>query len=88
MTVHAVNLHAPAEFVDQKTGILTTYGYQTLRLLLGPASGIFGILNTDPSPATNDTFWVVKEGISPAQMITLKVRIGGTTYPVASVGPI
>lgn len=87
MAIQPVNLHAPAPFVDD-AGKLTNYGYQTLRLLLGPASGVFAVLRADPSPSTNDTFWMVKEGISPAQMITLKVRIDGTTYPIASVGPI
>lgn len=51
------------------------------------AVSVLMVLASDPSP-TDDTWWMVKEGISPAQMITLKVRIGGTTYPVASVGPL
>lgn len=83
-----IDLTDKAAFVDPHTGGLTNYGYQTLLPLVGLAMGVFAVVSADPSPATNDTFWVVKEGISPAQMITLKVRIAGTTYPIASVGPV
>lgn len=43
------------------------------------------VLTTDPATPSNDTYWVVREGTSPAQTISLKVRIGGVTYTVAAI---
>jgi len=56
-------------------------------LILSGASSVsvLTLLTSDPSSPVNDTAWVVREGTSPTQTVSLKVRIGGTTYTVAAI---
>lgn len=43
------------------------------------------LLTSDPVSPTDDTWWVVREGTSPTMTVSLKARIAGATYTVASV---
>lgn len=50
----------------------------------GPAGGLFMLLTADPAAPSDDTFWMVREGSAPTT-VSLKARIGGVTYVVASM---
>lgn len=43
------------------------------------------VLLADPLPVANDTAWVVREGVSPAMDLELRVRVGGVTTTIATV---
>ncbi len=48
------------------------------------AGSTFTLLTADPASPTNDTWWVVRSGSSPTT-VSVKARIGGVTYTVASM---
>ena len=42
------------------------------------------LLTQDPVNPPDDVFWVVREGTSPTMVLSLKGRVGGVTYTIAS----
>jgi hypothetical protein len=43
------------------------------------------VLTADPVAPDDDTWWVVREGTSPAMTLSMKARIAGSTVTIASV---
>jgi hypothetical protein len=52
---------------------------------LSSSSSLLTLLTADPASPTDDTCWVVREGTSPTQTVSLKARIGGTTVTIAAI---
>jgi hypothetical protein len=48
-------------------------------------SGGLIVLSADPASPADDTFWMVKEAVSPGELVSLRVRISGVTYTVAAI---
>lgn len=46
--------------------------------------GTFIVLTADPVSPSDDTWWVVREGVNPTT-VSVKARIGGVTYIVAQM---
>jgi hypothetical protein len=51
----------------------------------GGSSGTSTVLTADPVAPADDTFWVVRTGTSPTQLISVKARINGTTVTLAEI---
>jgi hypothetical protein len=52
---------------------------------LSSSSSLLTLLTADPASPTDDTCWVVREGTSPTQTVSLKARISGTTVTIAAI---
>ena len=48
-------------------------------------SGALVILSADPVNPDDDTAWLVKEGISPHQTVTLRGKIDGQKFDIAAI---
>lgn len=73
---------------SSNSGSAVNFAVGTKRVMLVDAA--FGmtsmpILTADPASPIDDTCWAVREGTSPTQTVSIKVRISGVTVTLAAV---
>lgn len=51
----------------------------------GGTSAFGSILTADPAGPADDSAWLVREGVSPAMQVTLRIRVAGVTYDLAAI---
>ena len=84
--------HATKEELDHLVVQLQAELERLAQLIAAVPDTVFGIpiLLADPpiQEMVNDRLWAVREGLTPAIVISVKARVGGVTYTVASFGPV